>query len=157
MPPRLLVFFIPVVIASLLSSCAPSSPPADGWVTMPWIYIHCQTALCNRNITPTKVYVTLTTTGCADPSPGLTRSSVMTSTLVCNTSNGCFGSVYPWLHLDGRQTTGVPPGTYSTCIRIDYNGDYPTSTSGDSYVAEVAYEITKNSTSHVIYTGWVDQ
>lgn len=141
-----------IVLSSFATGCAPSTTPGR-WVDIPSIFFYCPTTNCRQNANPS-AYAELTTSGCTNPAPGRQRTATIVAS--CTAGVGCTGTLLPWLYTDGRTTTGIPNGDYSLCIRVDYNGDYPASTTGDSFVAS-SIRINWESQSSIIQTDWVDQ
>jgi hypothetical protein len=145
--------FISLLLAN--AGCAPPSQEHALWTEIPSIFIVCQTATCRQNVTPT-IYGVLTTSGCTDSTPGLSRSTTTTS-ITCSAGVGCVGTLWPWLYTDGRVTTGIPRGAYSVCVRIDYNSNYPSSTTGDTITSKQIEITSTSSTTVQIYNDWTDQ
>jgi hypothetical protein len=147
-----------ISIALLASNCAPDPVATALWVEIPSIVIICQDGNCRQNVTP-KIYAQLTTSGCSAPTAGLQRTVELTS-IICSSGSGCVGTLQPWLYQGSRSTTGIPAGTYSICVRIDYNQDYPSSTTGDTLGVVNGYKIsstTSASGSYFMYSTWTDQ
>lgn len=129
------------------------------WVDMPSFYVYCRTSACSQNHSPNpRITAQLTTSGCTNPATGLVRTS-STIYITCTTTYGCQGTLYDWTTSEGRSTTGVPEGTYSMCVRIDYDRNYPASTSGDTIAEwnDVTIDETDANTTQFIENVWTDQ
>jgi hypothetical protein len=143
-------------ISFLMTSVGCSEPAASGAsVSIPVVVVDCTTAQCRVNTTVNPIIIAIiTTSGCSAPDFGFTRSA-STSSLSCNGTTGCYGQMSGWVDSAGQTTSSIPSGTYSICVRIDYDRDYPASTTGDS--TGVKDNVAMGSTTaNQFVTTWTD-
>lgn len=142
------------VSSFVLSGCG--EPAASGAsVSIPSVYVNCTTAQCMTNASPNPIIIAIiTTSGCTAPDFGYTRSASTTS-ISCSAALGCYGQVTGWVDANSNSTTTIPSGSYSICTRIDYNRDYPASTTGDSTGVKDNVSIGSTTASQFVTT-WTD-
>jgi hypothetical protein len=150
-----------VLVSGMIISCGiagggeASSPGVP--VPIPRVFINCTTGNCLQNtaLNP-RVFVLFTTSGCSlAPDYGATLSATLTN-VSCLTSTGCYAEVTGWVDAKGVASSTIPSGTYSICARIDYNRDYPATTSGDSYGALDNVAVAQ-STANEFITSFANQ
>jgi hypothetical protein len=124
-------FYGAAVIVLSLSGCA--EPAGSGEpVSIPKLFINCTTSQCRTNAAPNpRITAIYTTSGCDAPDFG-SIISASTEALSCNGTTGCYGELSGWIDSEGNPVTTIASGVYSICARIDYDRDYPASTTGDS-------------------------
>lgn len=126
-------FILSILLLSslFLVSCAETTG-SGAPVSIPRVFIDCTTGACNSNTVPNpRITVMFTTSGCDLPDFGSAIAGT-SEAITCTATSGCYGEITSWVDSDGDVATTVPSGTYSLCARIDYNRDYPATTSGDT-------------------------
>lgn len=124
-------------------------------VSIPPVTVNCQTAQCRTNVTGATIIVSYTTSGCGNFDFGATVSTSNLN-LNCTSSGGCAQNVPAiWKNLSDNQVTQIPSGTYTICVRIDYDHSYPGSTTGDT-TGELDNVSVMSSTSAQSVTGFTD-
>ncbi|MES2963688.1 MAG: hypothetical protein V4760_07335 [Bdellovibrionota bacterium] len=141
-----------IALASIGCSEAASSGAS---VSLPYVYVNCTTSHCMTNTALNPTIITfITTSGCVAPDLGFTRSA-STNAISCSAATGCYGQITGWIDANGNSTSSIPSGTYSVCTRIDYNRDYPASTTGDSTGTKDNVAIGA-TTANQFVTTWTD-
>lgn len=144
-----------VLFLLFLGSCAEVAGTGES-VAIPRVLFRCtDTAFCLRNVSNARAIVVFTTSGCSAPDFGQAISGSIED-LNCTVTDGCRGEVSSWINTSLMSTSTMPSGVYSICGRIDYNGDYPVSTVGDSTgrLDDVSVGL---STANQYMTSWQDE
>jgi hypothetical protein len=140
-------------MAAVLASCG--EPAATGvTVSIPPVYVNCTTAHCMTNATPNPIMTAVITTSGCTSTFGYSRASSTTS-IACTATLGCYGQFTSWVDSNGATQTTIPSGSYSICVRIDYNRDYPASTTGDTTGVKDNVVIG-TPTANQFITNWTD-
>lgn len=143
------IAFVTLVLVGCSEASAPGTP-----VSMPLVFVNCTTAQCMTNTT-TNPFITaiITTSGCVSTF-GYARAATMTS-ISCSATIGCYGQITGWVDQNGVPASTIPSGSYSICVRIDYNRDYPASTTGDTNGVKDNVAIG-TTTANQFVTTWTD-
>lgn len=125
-------------------------------VTIPSIYINCQTTACRSTYTNPRISLSITGSGCGAGREFDERVGGTTTSITC-TGSGCRG-YFPgsWVDKNGASTSKMASGSFSVCACINSNTGTIPWTSCQTVGQEDGVSIT-SSTGTVTINGWTGQ